>query len=459
MTIDAIEHIAHHVVETGFDDLPQEAIAASQKFILDSIGVGLAGSGGPWVTELINAMGAAPAQDSARVWGQDKVLDARAAALCNAYQIHNAEYDCVHEQAVVHPVTVVLAASLAEIDRVRSNGGDTISGRQLVRAVTLGVDVACHLGVASASPLKFFRPGTCGAFGATAAVSILRGYETEQLISSFGIAHAQLCGTMQAHTEGSPLLAMQMGFNARNAMTACDIALQGIPGTRHILEGPFGFYALFEGQHHLDDVLPQLGNVWRITEVAHKPFPSGRATHGIVDACLTLRKEHSLAHSDIRNVVARVPSLTHHLVGRPVTRDMDINYARLCARFVAARALITGGVIGDDFTLEVRRDPITLGLAQQIDIQIDENPNPNALSPIEVQIDNCDGTRAHSMIDIVYGHPDKPMSRAAWLDKFRNNWGRSLVPLSDSACERVIERLDSLPAVTNTADIIDDLVP
>ena len=93
MTIDAIEHITRHVVETDFDDLPQEAVEASQKFILDSIGVGLAGSGGPWVTELINAMGAAPARDSARVWGQDKVLDARAAALCNAYQIHNAEYD------------------------------------------------------------------------------------------------------------------------------------------------------------------------------------------------------------------------------------------------------------------------------------------------------------------------------------------------------------------------------
>ena len=63
------------------------------------------------------------------------------------------------------------------------------------------------------------------------------------------------------------------------------------------------------------------------------------------------------------------------------------------------------------------------------------------------------------MIDIVYGHPDKPMSREAWLDKFRNNWRRCLAPLSDNACERVIERLDSLPAVTNTADIIDDLVP
>jgi 2-methylcitrate dehydratase PrpD len=138
---------------------------------------------------------------------------------------------------------------------------------------------------------------------------------------------------------------------------------------------------------------------------------------------------------------------------------MDINYARLCARFVAARALITGEVIGDDFTIEARRDPITLELAQRIDIQIDENPDPNALSPIELHIENYDGTRLHSVIDIVYGHPDKPMSREAWLDKFRNNWRRSLAPLSDSACERVIERLDSLPAVTNTADIIDDLVP
>ena len=32
---------------------------------------------------------------------------------------------------------------------------------------------------------------------------------------------------MQAHTEGSSLLAMQMGFNARNAVVACDLAAQG----------------------------------------------------------------------------------------------------------------------------------------------------------------------------------------------------------------------------------------
>ncbi len=138
---------------------------------------------------------------------------------------------------------------------------------------------------------------------------------------------------------------------------------------------------------------------------------------------------------------------------------MDINYARLCARFVAARALIAGNVVSEDFTAEARRDPVTLSLAERIDIEINNNPDPNALSPIELEIEYHNGARMRSRIDIVYGHPAKPMSRTAWLEKFRSNWRRSVVPLSDSACERVIERIDSLPAVTDTATIIDDLVP
>ena len=33
-------------------------------------------------------------------------------------------------------------------------------------------------------------------------------------------------------------------------------------------------------------VLRDLGKVWRISEVAHKPFPCGRATHGVLDGVL-----------------------------------------------------------------------------------------------------------------------------------------------------------------------------
>ena len=32
--------------------------------------------------------------------------------------------------------------------------------------------------------------------------------------------------------------------------------------------------------------------------MAHKPFPSGRATHGLVDGCLRLRKAHKISWED-----------------------------------------------------------------------------------------------------------------------------------------------------------------
>ena len=51
------------------------------------------------------------------------------------------------------------------------------------------------------------------------------------------------------------------------------------------------------------------------------------------------------------------------------------------------------------------------------------------------------------------------MNRKDYLHKFRSNWNRAASPLSDSACKRVIERIEALTEVTNCAAIIDDLVP
>ena len=120
------------------------------------------------------------------------------------------------------------------------------------------------------------------------------GFDEEALINAFGAVLGQLSGTMQAHSEGSLLLALQIGFNARNAVVACDLAANGLVGPRHLLEGPFGYFPLFEGDYDLAPVLRELGKVWRVGEVALKPFPSGRATHGVLDGVLALMQEHRL---------------------------------------------------------------------------------------------------------------------------------------------------------------------
>ncbi|MCB1744148.1 MAG: MmgE/PrpD family protein, partial [Gammaproteobacteria bacterium] len=365
--MDSIEIICAHVLDTEHADLSDEAVRWSRIFLLDSLGVGVSGSSGPWVDALARSQASAHLAErtaGARVLGSDQRLSAQGAALLNAYQIHNAEYDCVHEGAVVHPMAVLLGATLAAIDD-GALFAQPVDGRSLLSAVALGVDVAATLGLAARSGLRFFRPATAGAFAATAAIGRLAGFDRPTLVSAMGISLSQLCGTMQAHSEGSPLLAMQVGFNARNAVLACELARAGVPGPGAVLDGPYAYFELFEAEHDYADLLQQLGHCWRITEVAHKPFPSGRATHGIVDACLEIGAHHDLRSVAIERVVARVPPLTRRLVGRPVKPDMAVNYARLCAQYVVARVLQRGELDLSDFSIEALRDEATLALAQR----------------------------------------------------------------------------------------------
>src|ERR1700680_3822811 len=111
--MDTIAAFADHVVRTGFHDLPGDAVKAAKTFILDTLGVGMAGSGGPMACELAEMQESWGQRGEAHVWGNGKHLPAPAAAMCNAYQAHNSEFDCVHEEAVVHAMTVVLPVAIA----------------------------------------------------------------------------------------------------------------------------------------------------------------------------------------------------------------------------------------------------------------------------------------------------------------------------------------------------------
>jgi 2-methylcitrate dehydratase PrpD len=441
MSMDAIAIIADHVVKRRFSDLPSEVIGAAKTFILDTFGVGLAGSSEPSVADLLTTCAIWGHRRDARVWGCDTWLPAPSAAMCNATQVHNSEFDCLHEGAVVHAMSVVLPAAMAGAERK----GD-VSGVDLIIAISVGVDVCASLGVAATRGLRFFRPATAGTFGGVAALGKLVGLDTTQMVNAFSIAYGQLGGTMQAHAEGSPLLAMQMGFSARNAVVACDLAARGFTGPRNVLEGPYGYFNLFEPGGS-PGVLEDLGRRWFITELAHKPFPCGRASHGIIEACLRLRCRHGLPADSIQSISSRVPPLVHHLVGRPATQDMSSNYARLCASYVAACALRRGTVELADFHYAALHDPNTLDLANRIAIEKIEAIDPNALTPIEVEICLRDGSRHASKIDQVYGNPAKPLSRADHLAKFYDN-------CAAAAAERLVASIDRLENIDDVTELV-----
>ncbi len=403
-----LEEIVRLVTETRFEDIPAPAVTAARTFLADSLAVGVAGRLHPHRDAVVGIAADWGEGADARVLGDDIRLPATAAAFVNAYQIHCLEFDCVHEGAVAHAMTAVAPAVLAECERRAT----PVDGRALVAALVMGVEVTARLGLAATAPLSFFRPATAGVFGAAAAVGVLRGFAAEQVQDSFGHALSQAAGTMQAHEEGKPTLPLQLAGAARSAVVAADLAEAGIPAPQNSLAGRYGYFKLFEASWDATLLLDGLGSNWQVTRLSHKPWPSGRATHGGIEGVLRLRADGVTA-ANLAKLTLSAPPLIHQLVIRPPEPGMDVNYARLCFAYVGAVALTEGRVALEHFSAARLGDPGMLALAARFEAEVNAVSDPAAFVPQVLTAELLDGSCRTVPIDAIPGSPQCPLDEAA----------------------------------------------
>jgi 2-methylcitrate dehydratase PrpD len=448
----ASERFAHHALATRYEDLTEDAIAQSKTFVLDTIGVGIAGSSAEGADELVRASAGWGGGTDARLWGRRQRVPAATAALLNGFQAHCQEYDCLHETAVLHAMATVLPAAMAHAERV---GG--ISGRDLIAAVAVGIDVAVGLGVAARAGLRFFRPATAGGFGATAAVGRLQGFDVDTLCNAFGIQYGQTSGTMQPHVEGSVVLPMQVGFNARAAVQSCDLAAAGLTGPRDAFEGPFGYLRLYEGSWDLQRTWDGLGRAWRVSELSHKPYPAGRAIHGGIEGIMALRARRDFAAAEVDKVTIIGPPLINRLCGRPLVASPSANYARLCMPFVGAKVLQHGTIDLAHFRGAELTDPTTHELARRIVMEADDNPDPNALVPQSVVVTLKDATVLRWSCTVMLANPARRLTREQHLAKFRRCLDFAQAPLRPGSGETLIGLVDRLEELADVRELMAPL--
>ena len=420
-------------------EFPDAAYVAAKTFILDSLGVGVAGSKAPFNEAVFETAMQWGEGDDAHLWGRGHKAPAATAAYLNGFQIHSMEYDCVHEPAVVHPMATILAALSAQAE---TQGG--VTGRQFLQAIIVAVDVAAELGVAVSSPLKFFRPATAGLFGATLGIARLRGFDEATTLSAMGCALAQCAGVMQAHVEGKPTLPVQIAGAARAAVVACDLAAAGLYGPESSLEGPFGYFNMFEDAADAQSAADSLGKVHRITQVSWKPFPTGRAAQGGIVLVQKLA-EQGVTPEDLETLTLSAPPIIPRLVDRPITTKMTANYARLCFPYLASIVLMRGRVSLSDFGPADMQNSDVLNLSHKIKIETNRIKDPAAFVPQTVTAVLKSGKVVRVEIDTLFGSPADPLSQTQHIEKFRNciAFGLSEVKAKVTA-NRLIELVDTL---------------
>lgn len=410
---DAARPLIDHALSVQWADLPGHAQNAARHFLHDTLAVGVAGRNAPLAdAAFASAKGWSGSGGPALVLGRPgERLTPPHAAFVNGYQIHAQEYDCVHEPAVAHPMASVGAVLLAEASRAPVSGSDFLS------AMVAGIDIVAALGVAATSPLKFFRPATAGVFGSVAALCRLRNLTPEVSRNAFGYGLAFASGTMQAHVEGKPALAVQVAGAARSAIEAVDLARAGFTAAAHSIEGPYGYLALFEGQTDIAPVIADLANRSRVSELSWKPFPTGRAAHGAIVAITTLIAEHGVAAEDVERFEYRAPPLIHRLVGRRPFAGMSVAYARLCLAWIGAVVLTRGTIDLADFSPERLNDPALLALAERIEVTSDGNADPSAFVPAVAIAALKDGRSICVVVERQFGAPEWPLTRDEHMAK------------------------------------------
>jgi len=392
------------------------ARAAALMLVEDTLAMGLAGSSAPGADAVLAAALGWGAGDAVPVLGRKERLPATAAAFVNGFQIHCLEWDAVHEPAVVHAMSVVTAAVHAMAHARRSDP------EAALEALVAGVEIACLLGVAATSPLKFFRPATAGLIGAALAGARLAGLPRSRFGDVLGLAHAQVAGTMQAHVEGSIALPLQVANAARAAVAVVDMAQAGLPGPQDALMGPFGYFPLFDTGDPTA-LIEGLGARWMIEEISIKPWPSGRASHA------TLSVLSRLSVDDVTGIEARVPQLIARLVGRPWIEAMTPAYARLCLPFLVAVMLSDGRIDPRRFTDANFTDPRLRAIGALLNVIVDDNPDPNALAPQTFILALADGSKRTIVVPATLGSPANPLSPAQHGDKLA--FARSLALVAD----------------------------
>lgn len=450
MTEDAAWPLARHVCRTFHADLPASAVESARRDILDTFGCMLGGSGSPGIDELFAVISRWGGLPESRVLLRGTRLPAPQAALLNASMGHALDFDdTLDTGGSIHPGVSVLGAVLAVCDSLGS-----VSGRDVLLAVALGLDVSCRIALASTLDRGWHRTAAIGVFGATAAAGKLLGLTPEQMLAAFGIAYSHAAGNRQCILDGALTKRMQAGQAASAGVFSAVLAQTGFTGAQNIFNGRFGFFELYQPNGYDASVLLRdLGTAFRGEELSYKPYPCGRPLHAAIDAALAARARLELDRADdIEAVTIEAdPAGNSDQFARGPTkrRPTQVVEAQFAQPFLVATALVHGKVGISE--VDGLGDVSVLALSDRI-AGIARDGRPNGSLSITVQ--RTDGRSVTVEASAPIGSPERPLSDAQFEAKFRDCARNAVRPLSDASVDAALAAIARFEAMADARELM-----
>lgn len=392
--------------------------------IIDGIGVMLAGSRTECARKLVGFVHKRSCEGSSTLIGFGFKSFPSDAALVNGTSGHADDYDDTQLSTspdriyglLTHPTIPLLAASLAVGEKLGC------SGEEFLEAFIAGFEVECKLAEAIKPEhykMGFHTTGTIGAFGASAALSMLLELDEEELRYALGIT-ASMSSGIRANF-GTMTKPLHAGMAASNGVIAATLAEWGLTADRDALDGRWGFMKILGHGADPEKIIGRLGNPYTLIHpgASIKMYPCGSLGQPSMDALLEMVYEEDLKPEDIREIRVRAgPNILE-----PLRYKRPINglQAKFSLHFGLASILLKRRAGLSEYTTEMMNNP-EVGEAMRkvktiLDPEVACMGTDKMRSIVEAEL--YDGKVISRFAETARGTPEKPIKEAELDGKFR----------------------------------------
>jgi 2-methylcitrate dehydratase PrpD len=411
----ATEKIARFIVETGYENIPGDAVEKAKRTALDCLGAALAGVVEPvsrTITGYVTKPGGPP---QAYVFGAGLKVSVQDAALANGAIAHALDYDDCGVK-IGHPSVLVLPAVLSLGEQLGA------SGQEILTAYILGLEIEGKLALHADFKLMQARLNHqtwYGSIGAAAACAKLLRLDVAKTRMALGIAANVACGLSANH--GSMAGAMAAGNACRNGVIAALMAQEGITANSNIIEAKNGFYDTLVGPGHYDAerMADGLGKPFYIESpgIGLKKYPSCYHTHRALDGVFQLMGEHRLSDKDIAEVDVGTSERAMRVLA--FTEPATPYQAKYSMPYCIAAAVVDHQVTLETFTDRKFEDRDIVETRKKVRLSFPDVPIWPGLADVgpdtefvgnPVTIRTTDGRSYSARVDIPRGDPALPLS-------------------------------------------------
>ncbi len=439
------------------ENLPPEVIAQAKLCLLDyaaNVYGSLELRAVKDVASYIKSLGGAP---RATAHGCSFKTDVHHAAFMNGTSAEAVEAQDGYRFGGSHPGTAVIPAVLAVGEDIGC------SGPEIVEAVVAGYEVAGRIAAAThpwQTMSGFLPTGTCGAFGAAAAVARLKRFDEQMTLNALGNAGYLLPLCMAEQLMGGfTIKIVQGGQAASTGIMAAGLAGQGITGAPHVLEGSSlngGFAQITTGgKAQLTKLIDTLGEPYAIMDIYFKPYTACRHTHGSAQAVLELSKERYIDPDEIDSIEVYTYGMAHIAVGKGLNEQKSFVSAQFSLPYVVSVCLLDGELGPNQLTENRIKDPRVSELIGKIKVNVDEELNSvyPGMTSSRVEISLKSGDKLVRQVDIPKGDPRFPLGEKELIEKVKRFAGDRDSSRLDTVIEYILG-LDKLSSISELVELI-----